>query len=193
MPRTWRGQATEKPPKIRGPTYLETRGQAHLPHRQQGPQTSMGNWLKRESLKLSSRRSTARCGCCTPPLPERPPRAANACVSWANRPTSASTPTSMSTTQIRHRARARSSSQQQHCCGPCPLPRHPRRGICTTRRNAHRASGRARGRKLGIPHMLAGQRAGRRRHPGSRGVRPSGWRSGATRQPRSNAGQGADP
>jgi hypothetical protein len=45
-----------------------------------GP-TSTHNWLKHASLKPSSRRSTARCGCFEPPSPEKPPRVANARVS----------------------------------------------------------------------------------------------------------------
>jgi hypothetical protein len=36
--------------------------------------------------------------------------------------------------QTCHRARARSSSQPQHCCGPCPHRRCPRLGTCTARR-----------------------------------------------------------
>jgi hypothetical protein len=45
----------------------------------------------------------------------RPLGAANACGSWAYRPATASTPTSTSTTRIRHCVRAKSSSPQQRC------------------------------------------------------------------------------
>jgi hypothetical protein len=58
---------------------------------------------------------------------------------------------------------------------------------------AYRASGRATGRKLGVRHTPAGQRAGRRRHPGPRGGRPPRWCGRATGLPGPNAGQGADP
>jgi hypothetical protein len=44
--------------------------------------------------------------------------------------------------------------------GSCPLPRRPRHGICTIKHKAHRASGRATGRKLDVPHTPAGQRTG---------------------------------
>jgi hypothetical protein len=67
-----------------------------------GP-TSTRSWLKRASLKPSSRRSTAWCGCFEPPLPGKPPRAANARASWADKPAIASMPTSTSTTRTRPR------------------------------------------------------------------------------------------
>jgi hypothetical protein len=85
-------------------------------------------------LRPSSRRSTARCGCFEPPSPEKPPRAANAHASWDDRPVTASTPTSTLKIRARPRERARSSLLPRHCCGPCPPPRHPRHGTCTTRR-----------------------------------------------------------
>jgi hypothetical protein len=52
----------------------------------------------------------------------RPPRAANARVSWEDKPAIASTPTSTSTMRIRPREQAKSSSSPQHCCGPSPPP-----------------------------------------------------------------------
>jgi hypothetical protein len=64
----------------------------------------------------------------------KPPRAANARVSWADKPAIALMPTSTSTIRIRPRERAKSSSPPQHCCGPCPPLRCPRRGTCTARR-----------------------------------------------------------
>jgi hypothetical protein len=96
-----------------------------------GP-TSTRSWLKRASLKPSSRRSTARCGCFEPPSPGKPPRAANAHASWAGRPAIASTPTSTSTTRTRPRERARSSLPPRRCYEPCPPPSTPEA------RNLHR-------------------------------------------------------
>jgi hypothetical protein len=49
----------------------------------------------------------------------KPPRAANARASWANKPAIASTPTSTSTIQTRPHERAKSSSPPRHYCGPC--------------------------------------------------------------------------
>jgi hypothetical protein len=67
-------------PPARELDRTRVRGQALLPHRR-GGLTSTHNWLKHASLKPSSRRSTARCGCFEPPSPEKPPRVANARVS----------------------------------------------------------------------------------------------------------------
>jgi hypothetical protein len=53
---------------------------APLPHRWEA-QTSTCNWLKRVSSRQSLLRSTARYDCCAPPSLEKPPHAANACVS----------------------------------------------------------------------------------------------------------------
>jgi hypothetical protein len=50
----------------------------------------------------------------------KPLRAANARVSWVDKPAIASTPTSTSTIRIHPRERAKSSSPPQHYCGPCP-------------------------------------------------------------------------
>jgi hypothetical protein len=47
---------------------------------------------------------------------------ASARVSWASKPTSASTLTSTSTTRTRPRERARSSLPLRHCYRPCPPP-----------------------------------------------------------------------
>jgi hypothetical protein len=57
------------------------RGQAPLPPHRRGGPTSTRNWLKRVSLKPSSQRSTARCGCFEPPSLGKSPLAANARVS----------------------------------------------------------------------------------------------------------------
>jgi hypothetical protein len=59
-------------------------------------------------------------------------------------------PISTSTTRIRLRERAKSSSSLQHCCGPCPPPQRPRRGTCTARRrrsSSKRPSSRPRARR----------------------------------------------
>jgi hypothetical protein len=73
-------------------------GPSAPPPRHRGGPTSMHNWLKRASSRLSSQKNTVRCGCSELPSPEKPPRAANAHASWADKPAIASTPTSMSTT-----------------------------------------------------------------------------------------------
>jgi hypothetical protein len=80
-------------------------------------------------------------------------------VSWVGKPASTSTPTSMSTTRARSRVRVRSSSQLRRCYGPCPLPRRSRCRTCTAR-HQRSSGGRATGRKLGVSHTPAGQRAG---------------------------------
>jgi hypothetical protein len=64
----------------------------------------------------------------------KPLRAANARVSWADKPAIASKPTSMSTIRTRPRERAKSSSSPRHYYRPCPPLRHTRRGTCTARR-----------------------------------------------------------
>jgi hypothetical protein len=69
------------------------------PPRQRGALTSTHSWLKRVSLRLSSRKSIVRYDCFAPPSLERLPCAANARASWASRPVSASMPTLTSTTQ----------------------------------------------------------------------------------------------
>jgi hypothetical protein len=90
------------------------------PHRR-GAQTSTPSGPKRASSRPNSRGSTARCDHFAPPSPEKPPHAANARVSWASMPASASMPTSTSTTQARPHECAKSSSLPRHCCGLCPL------------------------------------------------------------------------
>jgi hypothetical protein len=94
----------------------------------------MRSWLKHASSRLSLRRSIVRYDCFAPPSLEKLPRAANVRTSWAGRRASASTPTSTSTTRTRPRERARSSSQPRRCYEPCPLPRRPRRRMCTAKR-----------------------------------------------------------
>jgi hypothetical protein len=90
------------------------------------------SWPKHASLRPSSRRSTVRCVFYKPPSPGKPPRAANARASWADRPAIASTPTSMSTIRAHPRERARSSLLPRRYCGPCPPPLMPEA------RNLHR-------------------------------------------------------
>jgi hypothetical protein len=65
-------------PPARELDHTRVRGQARLPPHRRGGPTSTRNWLKRASSKASSRRSTVRCDCFEPPLPRKPPRAANA-------------------------------------------------------------------------------------------------------------------
>jgi hypothetical protein len=153
----------------------------------------MCSWLKRASLKPSSRRSTARCGCFEPPSPGKPPRAANAHGSWADRPAIASTPTSTSTIRARPRERARSSLLPRRCCGPCPPPRHPRHGTCTARRrrsSSKRPSNRPKVRRPASASREARGTTGARK---ARALGAHGRRSGASRQPGAHAGQGAAP
>jgi hypothetical protein len=121
-----------------------------------GP-TSMHSWPKRASLRPSSRKNTAQCGCFGPPSPEKPPRAANAHANWADRPVTASTPTSTSTIRARPRERARSSSLLRAM--PTPLDA---RGAEPAPRGAgtHRTSGRPIGRKFGVSYPPAGKCAG---------------------------------
>jgi hypothetical protein len=123
--------ATERFPPARELDHASARGQALLPPHCRGGPTSTRSWLKRASLKPSLRKSTAQCDCFEPPSPGKPPRAANARVSWAGKPASASTPTATSMT--RPRERARSSLPLQHCYRPCRLHQRPRSGTCTAR------------------------------------------------------------
>jgi hypothetical protein len=58
---------------------------------------------------------------------------------------------------------------------------------------AHRASDRTVGRELGVSHSPTGERAGRWGRAGPRGFSTRGRHGGAARQPKANAGQGADP
>jgi hypothetical protein len=157
-----------------------------------GP-TSTRSWLKRVSLKPSSQRSTARCGCFEPPSLGKPPLAANARVSQASKPASASTPTSTSTTRTHpvsepeaHRRcdTAAGHARPHNTRGAEPAPRGA---------GANRASGRSAGRKLGVTHPSAGERAGRRGRARPRTIGTRGRRSGMPRQPRAHAGQGAEP
>jgi hypothetical protein len=166
--------ATERFPPARELDHARVRGQAlHTPHRRGGP-TSMRSWLKHASLRPSSRRSTARCDCFRPPLLGKPPRAANAHASWADRPAIASTPTSTLTIRARPRERARSSLPQQRCYGPCPPPRRPRRGTCTARRrrsSSKRPSSRPKARRPASASRGARGTTGVRKAPRHRCIR----------------------
>jgi hypothetical protein len=95
-------------PRDPGTSALRSPGPGALPPCRWEARTSARSWPKHASLRQSSLRSTARYDCCAPPSLKKPPRAANAHVSWANRPASTSTLTSTSMTQTRHRARVRS-------------------------------------------------------------------------------------
>jgi hypothetical protein len=157
-----------------------------------GP-TLMHSWPKHASLRPSSRRSTARCGCFTPPSLGKPPRAANAHASWADRPAIASTPTSTSTIRARPHERARSSLPPQRCYGPCPPLDARGKEPAPRGAGAYRASDRPTGRKLGVPHPSAGERAGRRGCARPRAIGAYGRHSGASRQPEAHVDQGAAP
>jgi hypothetical protein len=80
----------------------------------------------------------------------------------------------MSTTQIRLRERAKSSLPLQHCCGPCPPPRHPRRGTCTVRcrrSSSKRPSNRPRARRPASASRATRGTMGARRGPNPRYMR----------------------
>jgi hypothetical protein len=99
---------------------------------------------------------------------------ASARGSWANRPMTASTPTSMSTTRTRRRGRARSLSPPRRCCGPCRPPRPLRRGTCTARcrpSSSRRPSSRPRTRRHAFANR--GKREATEPH---RGVNPRSMR-----------------
>jgi hypothetical protein len=70
------GAGDGETPQNQGTSIPRNLGPSAPPPRRQGAPTSMRSWLKRVSLRLSSRRSTARCGCFAPPSLERPPHAA---------------------------------------------------------------------------------------------------------------------
>jgi hypothetical protein len=123
----------EVPPTLGTTSRLAAGPSAPSPSPPRGP-TSTRSWPKHASSRPSWRKSTTRCGCLAPPSQGKPPRAANARASWADKPVIASTPTSTSTTQICPHEQAKSSSPPRHCCGPCPPLRPPKRGTCTVRR-----------------------------------------------------------
>jgi hypothetical protein len=114
-------------------------------------------------------------------------------VNWACKPVTASTPTSTSTTRIRPRERARSSSPPQRCCGPCPPPRHPRRGTYTARHrrsSSKRSSSRPRAQRLASASRGAHGTMGARKVPSPRStrvVRPSPLPTRGARRPRSGS------
>jgi hypothetical protein len=83
------------------------------------------------------------------------------------------------------RERARSSSLPQHCCGPCPPPRRPRRGTCTARRKRSSSKRPSNSRKLGVPHSSTGECVGRW---GAQGPEPSVHAGGAAECP-ANSGR----
>jgi hypothetical protein len=114
----------------------------------------------------SSRRSIERCGCSAPQWLGKPPRVANARGSWANRPATASTPTSTSITQTRLRGRARSLSPPQRCCGPCRPPRRLRCETYTARcshSSSRQPSNRPRARRLASANRATREVTGPRR------------------------------
>jgi hypothetical protein len=108
------------------------------------------------------------CGCSAPPWLGKPPRAASARGSWANKPATASTPISTSKTRTRLCGRARSLSPPQHYSGPCRPPQRPRRETCTAscrHSSSRRPSNRSRARRHASAnrgtHEATGPRRGR--------------------------------
>jgi hypothetical protein len=100
------------------------RGQERVPPHHRGEPTSTRNWLKHTNSKPSLRRSTTRCGCFEPPSSGKPLRGERA-------------------RELGKQAREcinvdfdvdNPNMPPRHCCGPCLLPQHPRRGTCTARR-----------------------------------------------------------
>jgi hypothetical protein len=65
----------ERFPSVRGLDRAWLRGQAPLPPHRRGGPASMRSWSKHASLRPSSRRNTARCGCFESPSPGKPPHA----------------------------------------------------------------------------------------------------------------------
>jgi hypothetical protein len=95
------GAGDEEAPRNPGAGVPQNPGPSAPPPHRRGALTSTRSWLKRASLRLTSRKSIARYDCFVPPSLERLPRAANVRASWASRPASATTPTSTSTTRTR--------------------------------------------------------------------------------------------
>jgi hypothetical protein len=195
---TWRVPATERFLLLWGLDRAWLRGQAPLPPHHRGAPTSTHNWPKHASSRPSWRKSTERCGCSAPLSREKPPRAANSRVSWADKPAIASMPTSTSTIQIRPRERAKSSSPSRHCCGPCPPLRRPRRGTCTARcrrSSSKRPSNRPKARrpasaKRGAREMMGVRKALSPRY--TRAARLSAPPTRGARQPRNGSSTRAD-
>jgi hypothetical protein len=101
--RTRRKPATKRFSPTRELDRTRVRGRARLPPHRQGVPTSTRSWLKRANSRPNSRRSTAWCSYFEPPSAGKPQRAVSVRASWASKPVSASTPTSMSTTQAHPR------------------------------------------------------------------------------------------
>jgi hypothetical protein len=182
----------ENPPALGTGSRLAAGPSAPPPRRRGGP-TSTHSWPKHVSSRPSWRRSTARCGSFAPLSRGKPLRATNARVSWAGKPAIASTPTSTSTIRTRPVSKPKAHRRRNTAAGHArpfdtrgaePAPRGA---------GAHRASGRPTGRKLGVPHLPIGKRAGRwgRARPRTLGTR--GRHGGAPRQPGAHAGQRAAP
>jgi hypothetical protein len=154
------GEAPQNP----GAGVPQNPGPSTPPPRRQEAPTSMRNWLKRVSSRLSSQR----------------------------RPASTSMPTSTSTIQTHLCVRVRSSSQPRRYYGPCPLPRRPRRETCTARRrrsSSKRPCNMPEARRPAYasrvaPGMTAARRA--KRHPSTQTVRQGNRPTRA--EPRSGSG-----
>jgi hypothetical protein len=157
--RARRGLATEKPPGTRELVYPRTRDRARPPPRRRGALTSTRSWLKRASLRPSWRRSTARYDCFAPPLLEKLPRARAGQVGPQPH---------QHRLQRQHPEHALASEPEAHrsCNTATSHARSfnaPGAELAPRGASAHRAGGRATGRKLGVPHSPAGQCAGRQR------------------------------
>jgi hypothetical protein len=111
-PPAQRAQATGRSHLPRGSLRVWPQGQAPL----LGP-TPTRSWPRLESLKPSWRRSTERCGCSVPRWLGRPPRAANARGSWADRPATTSTPTLTSTTRTRPHGKSEARRRRDAAAG----------------------------------------------------------------------------
>jgi hypothetical protein len=183
QPARW-APATGKSRLPQGSLHVWPRGQALLP----GP-TPTRSWPRPASSRLSWQRSTGRCGCSAPQWRGKPPRAVNARGSWADRPATASTPTTLT----RLHGQVKSSSPPRRCCGPCRHPRPLRRGTCNARcrlSSSKRPSSRPKAR----PHVSASRGCARRRGcSGGRTLGPRRRSCGASRQLGTRSGQGAAP
>jgi hypothetical protein len=75
------GAGDKEAPQNSGAGLSWGAGPSAPPRCRRGVPISTRSWPKRVSSRPNSWRSTARCGYFAPPSPEKPPRAANACVS----------------------------------------------------------------------------------------------------------------
>jgi hypothetical protein len=176
-PSTWRVPATGRSLLLWGLDRAWLRGQAPLPPHRRGGPTSTRSWPKHASGAVASRlyrggslyarRARARAGQTSPRSHQHRLQRRQSRYAPASEP----------------KAHSRRNTAVGHAR---PFDA---RGAEPALRGAgsHRASGRPTGRKLGVPHPPAGERA-RLRALGTRGRRGA-----APRQPGAHAGQGAAP